>query len=117
MKVLHVYSSNLPGGVETLLVTLAQEQILVEALYARPVVTTAIGGGVEIVDESCGKLVAPNDAKALSKVLGSLITNSAERAYLAAGGRSRAEQLCDPARQMSRLYDLLSQLGRQEAVA
>jgi glycosyltransferase involved in cell wall biosynthesis len=61
----------------------------VEALYAGlPVVTTAIGGGLEIVDESCGKLVAPDDANALSKVLRSLITNPGERAILAAGGLS-----------------------------
>lgn len=90
----------------------------VEALYAGlPVVTTVIGGGAEIVDESCGRLVAPSDANALSKVLRSLMTNPGERSALAAGGRSRAEKLCDPARQMTRLYDLLSQFVRQEAVA
>jgi glycosyltransferase involved in cell wall biosynthesis len=90
----------------------------VEALYAGlPVVTTAIGGGLEIVDESCGRLVAPNDAIALSQVLGSLMANPGERADLAAGGRSRALALCDPARQLTRLHDLLSGLVIQEAVA
>jgi glycosyltransferase involved in cell wall biosynthesis len=83
----------------------------VEALYAGlPVVTTAMGGGLEIVDESCGKLVAPDDANALSQVLRSLITNPGERTALATGGLARADQLSNPARQMTRLHDLLSQL-------
>jgi glycosyltransferase involved in cell wall biosynthesis len=90
----------------------------IEALYTGlPVVTTAIGGAVEIVDESCGRLVAPDDAIALSQVLRSLITNPGERAELSAGGPARAYQLCDPAKQMTRLHDLLSQLVQQEAVA
>jgi glycosyltransferase involved in cell wall biosynthesis len=90
----------------------------VEALYAGlPVVTTAIGGGLEIVDESCGRLVAPNDANALSQVLRLLITNSGERADLAAKGSARAYQLCDPARQLTQLHALLSRLVKQEAVA
>jgi glycosyltransferase involved in cell wall biosynthesis len=90
----------------------------VEALYAGlPVVTTAMGGGMEIVDASCGQQVAPNDAKALSEVLRSLVTNPDQRATLAAGGRLRACALCDPAQQMTKLHDLLYQLVQQEAVA
>jgi glycosyltransferase involved in cell wall biosynthesis len=90
----------------------------VEALYAGlPVVTTAMGGGLEIVDESCGKLVAPDDANALSQVLRSLITNPGERTALATGGLAHADQLSNPARQMTRLHDLLFQLVQQEAVA
>jgi len=90
----------------------------VEALYAGlPVVTTAMGGGLEIVDDSCGKLVAPDDPNGLSQVLRSLITNPGERVELSAGGPARAYQLCDPAKQMTRLHDLLSQLVQQEAVA
>jgi len=92
--------------------------VFVEALYAGlPVVTTAMGGGMEIVDESCGRLVAPDDAEGLSEVLRSLITNSAQREKLAAQGPARAEQLCNPARQLSRLHGLLSGLVKQEAVA
>ncbi len=90
----------------------------VEALYAGlPVVTTAMGGGMEIVDASCGQRVAPNDAKALSEVLRSLVINPDQRATLAAGGRLRASSLCDPAQQMTKLHDLLYQLVQQEAVA
>jgi glycosyltransferase involved in cell wall biosynthesis len=90
----------------------------IEALYAGlPVVTTAIGGAMEIVDDSCGRLVAPNDINALSDVLGALITNSSERATLASGGKSRAEYLCNPQRQLNRLYRLLSQVVKQEVAA
>jgi glycosyltransferase involved in cell wall biosynthesis len=90
----------------------------IEALYAGlPVVTTAIGGAMEIVDDSCGRLVAPNDINALSDVLGALINSPSERATLASGGKSRAEYLCNPQRQLNRLYNLLSQVVKQEVSA
>jgi hypothetical protein len=76
-----------------------------------------MGGGMEIVDASCGQRVAPNDAKALSEVLRSLVINPDERATLASGGRLRASALCDPSQQMTQLHDLLYQLVQQEAVA
>ena len=45
--------------------------VLVEALAAGlPVVTAASGGACEVVDESCGELVAPGDSRALARVLG-----------------------------------------------
>ncbi len=89
-----------------------------EALYAGlPVVTTAIGGGAEIVDQSCGRLVAPNDAKAVRDVLRYLIINPGERAAVGAGGPVRAKQLCEPVSQLTRLYDLLCGLVKQELVA
>ena len=90
----------------------------VEALYAGlPVVTTAVGGGVEIVNDSCGRLIAPNDINALSDVLSFLISHPSERAILAAGGKPRAEYLCNPAQQLTRLYNLLSEVVEYEAVA
>lgn len=90
----------------------------IEALYAGlPVVTTAMGGGMEIVDSSCGRLVTPDDANALAEVLYSLIINPDKRATLGAGGPLRARQFCDPAKQLTQLYDLLSHLVIQEAAA
>lgn len=90
----------------------------VEALYAGlPVVTTAMGGGMEIVNQSCGRLVAPNDAIALSQVLESLIMHPDQRSALAAAAPARAKHLCDPAKQLMQLYQLLSQVATQEAVA
>lgn len=90
----------------------------VEALHAGlPTVTTAIGGAVEIVDDSCGRLVAVNDTKALSEVLGTLISNPSERAALASGGKSRAYHLCHPVKQLTQLDNLLSQVVEHKAVA
>jgi glycosyltransferase involved in cell wall biosynthesis len=90
----------------------------VEALYAGlPVVTTASGGGAEIVDDSCGRLVPPNDVDALSKVLGVLISNPDERTALASGGKSRAYHLCHPEKQLTQLDNLLSQVVEHKAVA
>ncbi|WP_242038867.1 glycosyltransferase [Anabaena lutea] len=90
----------------------------IEALYAGlPVVTTAIGGAMEIIDDSCGRLVAANDIDALSQTLEILISNPGERASLASGSKARAEYLCNPQQQLNRLYSLLSQVIEKEAVA
>ena len=81
---------------------------LIEALGARlPVVTTAIGGACEIVDNSCGVLVPPNDRSALATSLRRLIQDRTLRHSLGHAGPARASQLCDPARQMNQLREAL----------
>jgi glycosyltransferase involved in cell wall biosynthesis len=83
----------------------------VEALYAGvPVVTTAMGGGREVVDDSCGILAPPADPQALAASLRTLIQDGALRRTLGAAGPTRARRLCDPATQMTRLAELLSAL-------
>jgi len=83
----------------------------VEALYAGiPVVTTAMGGAQEIVDDSCGILVRPDDPQALAAALRQLLQDSALRSRLGAAGPIRARQLCDPAAQITRFAELLSAL-------
>jgi glycosyltransferase involved in cell wall biosynthesis len=83
--------------------------VFVEALAAGiPVVTTALGGAREIVDEGCGVLVRPNDSPALAAVLRRLIGDAAHRQQLGAHGPRRAKQLCDPSAQIQRLTDALS---------
>jgi glycosyltransferase involved in cell wall biosynthesis len=74
--------------------------VFVEALAAGlPVVTTAMGGPLEIVDSSCGTLVPPGDAGALAVALKELVRNDEKRAAMAAAGPARAQTLCDaPAR-------------------
>lgn len=82
----------------------------IEALYAGlPVVTTAMGAAVEIIDPSCGMLVPPNDVQALSKALRKLIESAALRQSLATGGPLRARQICEPERQVLRLREALLQ--------
>ena len=81
----------------------------VEALMAGlPVVTAAFGGAKEIIDESCGILVPPGDARALAASLRRLISDRNLRTRLGAAGPMRAHKLCDSATQMSRLNELFN---------
>ena len=82
-----------------------------------PVVTTDIGGGPEVVMPGCGMLVPPNDARALAEALGSLLDDPVRRAALGAAGPARAAELCDPARQLGRLGDLLHAVVQGEVPA
>lgn len=89
--------------------------VFIEALYAGlPVVTTAIGGGAEIVDDSCGILVPPNDESALAHALRELMEDSGRRSLLSLGGPRRAKELCDPARQIRALIDSIARVCRNQ---
>jgi glycosyltransferase involved in cell wall biosynthesis len=82
--------------------------VFVEALWAgRPVVTTAMGGALEIVDDSCGLRVEPGSPAKLAAALEQLIVSSALRSRLGAAGPARAKCLCDPASQIPALQQLL----------
>jgi glycosyltransferase involved in cell wall biosynthesis len=82
---------------------------LVESLLAGlPVVTSATGGALEIVDESCGVFIQPHDVAGLASVLRRLMENRNLRSLLGAAGQSRVEKLCDPAGQMDGLYGALN---------
>ena len=86
--------------------------VLVEALYAGlPVVTSGFGGAAEIVDQTCGVLTTPGDPEAVAAALGSLIQDPSRRQALGAAGPSRAESLCDPARQLNAAAKLLRSVG------
>src|SRR5579859_147940 len=80
----------------------------VEALGAGlPVVSTAMGGALEIVDSSCGTLVPPNDPDALARALGRLCAETDFRSALSAEAPQRARFLCDPEQQMKVLEQML----------
>ena len=82
---------------------------LVEAQGAGlPVVTSAFGGALEIVDDTCGLLVAPHDIDALAVALRRLLSDASLRARLGQAARARASALCDHGRQMQRIHDVLS---------
>lgn len=85
----------------------------IEALYAGlPVVTMAIGGALEIVDETCGVLVPEGNVSALSAALEILVIDSRRRQELSRGGPVRATQLCDPNVRLSELSEFLHAVKR-----
>lgn len=78
--------------------------VFIEALWAGlPVVATAMGGALEIIDDSCGLLTEPANPADLAAALDQLIQSPQLRAQLGAAGPARARQLCDPATQLRTL--------------
>jgi len=81
----------------------------VEALLAGlPVVTSACGGALEVVDDECGVLVPPGDTAALARSLRELIADPHRRSRLGAEGPRRARELCDPATQLAAMRTALT---------
>jgi glycosyltransferase involved in cell wall biosynthesis len=77
----------------------------VEAMYAGvPVIAAAMGGPLEVVDETCGIRVPPGDVEAAVAALRALLGDAAKRARMSAAGPARARALCDPAAQLRRLH-------------
>jgi glycosyltransferase involved in cell wall biosynthesis len=90
----------------------------VESLYAGlPVVSTALGGALEIIDSSCGVLVPPGDTAALAATLERLLQDDAHRQRLGRAGPDRARHLCEPARQLARLEAILTSLACRKPAA
>src|SRR5687768_12682053 len=80
-----------------------------EALHAGlPVVTSAIGGALEIVDRDCGRLLPPGDEDALAAALRALIVDAGERQRLGLAARTRPAVICDPRTEMRRLQQALA---------
>ena len=74
--------------------------VFIEALSAGlPVVATAMGGAMEIVDERCGQLVSP-EPHLLAKALARLVNEERTRQELGNCGPERARALCDPQTQV-----------------
>jgi glycosyltransferase involved in cell wall biosynthesis len=88
---------------------------LIEAMAAGlPVVTSALGGAKEVVDETCGVLVAPRDSGALASELAALVDDGVRRARLGAAGPARARRLCDPTTQMPQIAAILERAAASE---
>lgn len=90
---------------------------LVEALAAGvPVVTTATGGALEIVDERCGILVREPSPASVAEALQRLIDAPALRAALSAAGPPQARRVSDPEARLLEVRDLVrAQLERTSA--
>jgi glycosyltransferase involved in cell wall biosynthesis len=87
--------------------------VFIEAMYAGlPLVSTRMGGGAELIDESCGILVPPAEPLGLANALRRLLNDPEERARLGAAGPDRAKALCDPATILHSLHDLLANTVR-----
>lgn len=90
--------------------------VLVEALYARlPVVTSALGGAIEVIDSSCGILVTPNNSVEVASALRRLVTEDELRHRLGRAGPARARALTDPAVQIPRLKAALDGISARTA--
>jgi len=87
--------------------------VFIEALAAGlPVVTTAMGGPQEIIDESCGIAARPGDADQVAASLQRLIDSAELRSRMGRYGPQRARQLCDPAGRIPDLYEALRSVVR-----
>jgi glycosyltransferase involved in cell wall biosynthesis len=83
--------------------------VFIEALSAGlPVVTTSMGGPKEIINASCGMVVPPEHPEFLAASLQQLIDSPALRSKLGQNGPERARELCDPAKRIPDLYEVLS---------
>src|SRR6266516_4340371 len=85
--------------------------VFVEALSSGlPVITTATGGGLEIVNSNCGVLTSPSDAGALAAALRQLVTDSELRVRMSDSAPARARELCEPSQQIMRLAAVVETL-------
>jgi len=81
----------------------------VEALHAGlPVVTSALGGALEIVDRDCGYLLPAGDEDALAAALRALIVDAGQRTRLGQAARHRPAAVCDPRTEIRRLQQVLA---------
>jgi glycosyltransferase involved in cell wall biosynthesis/SAM-dependent methyltransferase len=79
-----------------------------EALSAGlPIVTTAMGGPLEIVDDRCGVLVPP-EVGAVSRALGAMVDDDARRARMSALAPVRAREMCEVEVRIRELADTLA---------
>lgn len=92
--------------------------IFIEAMQAGvPVVTYGMGGAREILNEETGLLVAPGDIAGLAAALANLIEDAPLRTKLGVAGIGRAESLCNPERQIGRVYETLLPLCQKKRMA
>jgi glycosyltransferase involved in cell wall biosynthesis len=91
--------------------------VFVEALLSGlPVISANMGGAKEIVDESCGLLVAPGDVNGLAEALRTLIVDGSFRQRLASRASRRGLELCDPNVQIPCLAATLDDVARSKGV-
>ncbi|GAA1920176.1 glycosyltransferase [Nocardioides lentus] len=89
--------------------------VLEAMAHARPVVATAVGGLPDLVDDTSGRLVPPDDVAALADALVEVLGDPATRERLGAGARARVLEHFDVAVTSRRLDALYRELtGRSD---
>jgi glycosyltransferase involved in cell wall biosynthesis len=90
----------------------------IEGMLAKlPIVTTALGGALEIVNPTTGFLVPPAHPKALAASLRQLIEDPDLRIRLGSAGPARAKEFCDPGRQMASLCKFIRRIPKRGMAA
>jgi glycosyltransferase involved in cell wall biosynthesis len=84
-------------------------------LSGLPVVTPDMGGAPEIVSQTCGRLVPPDDADALAGALRALVQDAGLRRRLGANGPAHAAARVSPEIVLPRLARTLESLGPAKA--
>lgn len=79
-----------------------------------PVVTSALGGALELVSEENGFPTAVGDVAGVTAALRTLIDDPEVRRRKGEAGRRRVEEQCDPGRQLGRYRDLFARLAGRE---
>ena len=88
--------------------------VLEAMAMAKPVVSTAVGGVVELVEHGeTGVLVPSDDREQLTRALGHLLEHPAETAEMGAAARRRAETEFDRRLQLDRLEGLFEALAEE----
>lgn len=83
-------------------------------LAGLPVVTIAMGGALEAVDETTGILTPPGNPQALANALRRLIEDRELRTKLGTAGSVKARALCDPGQQLRKLFETLAEASGQK---
>ncbi len=85
--------------------------VFIEAMQAGlPIVTSAMGGALEIANKACGELATPGDPRSLASSLVRFLASAEERVVAGEAGRARAFEMCQPERQLKRLSGILATL-------
>ncbi len=85
-----------------------------EAAYAKlPIVTSALGGALEIVDATTGILTAAGDEPGLAAALERLVRDGPLRRRMGERARGRVLEQCDPKRQFSALESIFREIAQR----
>ena len=82
---------------------------IAEAMHAsRPCIVSDVGGPAELIDESCGIITAPGDARGVAAAIAALAGDPARRQAMGRAAAVRAHRMTDPAGRVSELAVLLA---------